>query len=145
MRFLRLSLILGGLFNVSMGAIFLSRPLILRFFEWAEQMEWVLSGAVVHLNAPAEPLHLMLIHGFGAAAVILGATLLYAAKNPAQMVPFILIDGVGRLLYAFMMGYYVLAFSLIRTILLFAIVEFALAVIYICFSWNRKWNVQSAM
>jgi hypothetical protein len=138
MGILRLSLILGGLFNVSMGTIFLSNPLLRHFFAWAESLEKALFGTDVTLDFPVDPVHRLFIHGFGAGVVILGATLLYAAKHPRPLVPFILLDGLGRLLFAGVMFYYVLTFSLMRTIFLFGVVEFAFALIYIWGSWLFK-------
>ena len=95
----------------------------------------------ISLSFPSDPVHRLFIHGFGAAAVILGATLLYAFRNPGPLLPFILLDGLGRLLYACVMFYYVTAFSLMRTILLFGLLELTFAVIYI---WGSvKWKAIS--
>jgi hypothetical protein len=138
MRLLRLSLLLGGLFNVSMGTIFLSNSLLRSFFGWAELLEKNLFGVEVALTFPVDPVHRLFIHGFGAGVVILGATLLYASRNPRPMYPFILLDGLGRFLFAGIMFYYVLTFSLMRTIFLFGMVEFAFAVIYIWGSYKLK-------
>jgi hypothetical protein len=124
-----------------MGMIFLSSSLLRNFFGWAESLEKALFGAEVALIFPTDPVLRLFIHGFGAGVVILGATLLYAAKNPRPMIPFILLDGLGRLLFAGVMIYYVLTFSLMRTIFLFGMVEFAFGVIYIWGSW--KWRVES--
>jgi hypothetical protein len=131
MRLLRLSLYLGGLFNLSMGCIFLSNRLLQWFFSSAEGLEKRIFGREVLLTFPADPLHQLLIHGFGAGVVILGATLIYSARDPRRLLSFIFFDGAGRLLFALLMFYYVLTFSLPRTILIFAAVEFTFAVIYI--------------
>ncbi len=131
MRVLRLSLYLGGLFNLSMGCVFLSNWLLQWFFKSATAWEKNIFGREVTLIFPSDPLHQLLIHGFGAGVVILGATLLYSAKNPRRLLPFIFFDGAGRLLFSLLMFYYVLTFSLPRTILVFGAVEFAFAGMYI--------------
>jgi hypothetical protein len=141
MRLLRLSLLLGGLFNVTMGSIFLSSHLLQKFFGWAESLEKYLFGVEVALMFPVDPVHRLFIHGFGAGVVILGATLIYASRDLRPMLPFVLLDGLGRFLFAGIMFYYVLTFSLMRTIFLFGMVEFAFAVIYIWGAW--KWKVKS--
>ena len=127
---------------MTMGFIFLSNALLRNFFLWAESLETRLFQVAIPLSFPFDPVHRLLIHGFGAAAVILGATLLYSAKNPFPLRPFILLDGLGRLLFASMMFYYVLAYSLMRTIFLFGLLEFAFAVIYIWGSWKLKVEVK---
>ena len=143
MRFLRLTLILGGLFNVMMGIIFLSTRLLKAFFSSAEQMEKVLFNSDIVLNFPADPLHLLLIHGFGAGVVILGVTLLYAVRNPRPLIPFIVIDGIGRLVFSGILFYYIWEFSLLKTLLLFGSLELALAIAYI---WgglqSKKWTLE---
>ncbi|MCI0414727.1 hypothetical protein L0222_18270 [bacterium] len=131
MRVLRLSLYLGGLFNLTMGCIFLSNGLLEWFFLSAMALEKNIFGREVTLIFPSDPLHRLLIHGFGAGVLILGATLLYSAKDPRRLVSFIFFDGAGRLLFSVLMFYYVLTFSLPRTILIFGAVEFVLALIYI--------------
>jgi hypothetical protein len=136
MNLLRLSLYLGGLFNLSMGCIFLSNALLKWFFLSANAFEKNIFGKEVQLTIPADPLHQLFIHGFGAGVVILGATLFCSAKNPGRFRPFIFFDGAGRLLFSLLMFYYVLTFSLAKTILLFGMVEFLFALIYIWGSWQ---------
>jgi hypothetical protein len=131
MRLLRLSLYLGGLFNLSMGFIFLSNRLLQWFFSSSMVFEKRLFGREVLLIFPTDPLHQLLVHGFGAGVVILGATLMISAKDPRRFLPFIFFDGAGRLLFSLLMFYYVLNFSMPWTILIFATVEFMFAVIYI--------------
>jgi hypothetical protein len=144
MRLLKLSLYLGSLFNLSMGCIFLSNRLLEWFLLSAKDIEKNIFGKEVLLTFPSDPLHQLLIHGFGAGVVILGATLLYSAKDPGRFRPFIFFDGAGRLLFSLLMFYYVLTFSLARTILIFGMVEFLFALIYIWGSLSlSKWPVSS--
>ena len=144
MPLLKLSLYLGGLFNLSMGCIFLSNRLLEWFFLSAKSFEQNIFGKEVLLTFPSDPVHQLLIHGFGAGVVILGATLVYSAKNPGRFRSFIFFDGAGRLLFSLLMFYYVLTFSLARTILIFGMVEFLFGLIYIWGSASSsKWLVSS--
>jgi len=99
------------------------------------------------LAFPNDPVHQLLIHGFGAGALILGATLLYSAREPRRFVPFIFLDGLGRLLYGSTMICYVLKYSLLWTILIFGIVELCFALVYLGSSWylTRPVSVTSRM
>jgi hypothetical protein len=121
-----------------MGMIFLSNNLLRWFFSASQVLEKSLFGGDVELVFPPDPLHQLLIHGFGAGVVILGVTLLYSIKNIRRLLPFILFDGVGRLLFGIVMLYYVLTFSLPRTILLFGALEISLGLIYIWGSWSFR-------
>jgi hypothetical protein len=138
MRLLRLSLFVGGLFNLSMGTIFLSNSLLQWFFTATERLEKSFFGREIDLLFPLDPLHQLLIHGFGAGVVILGATLLYSIKDPLRLLPFIFLDGLGRILFGAVMLYYILDFSLARTILLFGALEISLGAIYIWGSWSLR-------
>jgi hypothetical protein len=128
---LRWSLVLGGVFNLLMGLIFFSTDLTKQFFHLASGWEAALFSRTALLAVPQDPLHLLLIHGFGAAAIILGATLIYSAQNPAGYRAFILIDGIGRFVFGTMMLTYVFRYQLPRVILLFGLVELTFALIYI--------------
>ncbi|PWT91729.1 MAG: hypothetical protein C5B54_04805 [Acidobacteria bacterium] len=119
-----------------MGTIFFSNPLLSGFFDLASRWESSLFGDTALLNFPQDPIHQLLIHGFGAAAMILGAMLIYSAKDPTRFLAFIFIDGLGRLLFGNLMMVYVFRFHLIHVIALFGILELAFALLYIFFSWK---------
>jgi hypothetical protein len=135
MRAIKLSLLLGGLFNITMGAIFFSNSLLLRFFQATGTMERMIFGKQAELVFPSNPLHQLLIHGFGAGVMILGATLIFCYRDPKRFLPFILFDALGRLLYGSTMIYSVFKEGLIRMILVFGSIELAFAVAYLCATW----------
>ena len=135
MRFIRLILVLGGLFNLSMGTIFFTNPFLRNFLSAATRFEKTFFGREVVLSFPKDPVHQLLIHGFGAGALILGGTLLYSARDPRRFLPFIFLDAIGRLLYGVMMICYVLEYSLLWTILIFGIIEMSFSLTYIYSSW----------
>jgi len=115
---IRWSLILGGTFNFVMGLIFFSNRLLEGFFHFALRAEAALFSRTGNLVMPQDPAHLLLIHGFGAAAMILGVTLVWSARDPGRFLPFILIDGVGRFFFGTMM-----------------LVELAFALLYVSISY----------
>ena len=82
---LRWSLILGGLFNFVMGFVFFSNELMEQFFHIALRLETMLFSQSGVLVMPQDELHLLLIHGFGAAAMILGATLIYSVRDAVRI------------------------------------------------------------
>lgn len=131
---MRWTLLLGGIFNFVMGLIFFSNRFVGIFLQSAIRLEASLFGRTAVMFVPQDPVHMMLIHGFGAAAMILGATLMVSFRNPVRYLMFILIDGFGRLLFGSMMVLYVFQFDLVRVILLFAILELLLGLLYVIYA-----------
>lgn len=136
MRALRIFLVLGGIFNVLMGTIFYSNRLLAAFFHAALRLELNLFHHSAVLFVPQDPVHLLLIHGFGAGALILGATLIFSARDPLRWIAFILFDGVGRVIYGLVMMLYVSRFSLPRVIVLFGGFELMMGLIYVLSCWR---------
>jgi len=66
--------------------------------------------------------------------MILGATLIVSFRDPDRYLMFILIDGLGRLLFGTMMMLYVFQFNLVRVIVLFAVLELFLGLIYVFYA-----------
>ncbi|HSE41159.1 MAG TPA: hypothetical protein VLH08_10390 [Acidobacteriota bacterium] len=135
-RWIRIFLQIGGIFNLVMGIIFFNNRLLANFFQLALWLEKIIFSRTGALPFPQNPAHLLLIHGFGAGAMILGATLLYSAREPVRFLPFILVDALGRLLFGTMMVIYVFRYSLLFMLLPFAAIELGLAVIYIIVCWK---------
>ncbi len=131
---MRWTLLLGGVFNFVMGLIFFNDRMIGIFLQTAVQLEASLFGRTAVMFVPQDPVHIMLIHGFGAAAMILGATLIVSFRDPVRYLMFVLIDGFGRLLFGSMMALYVFQFDLVRVILLFAILELLLGLLYVLYA-----------
>lgn len=138
LRLIRWLLILGGVFNTVMGFVFFTDSFLQSFLELASRLEWQIFSNSLSIPFPADPYHRMLIHGFGAAAMILGVTLIYSAREPACYLVFILIDGLGRVLFGSLMITYVLEYSLMKVILVFALLELAFALSYLGISWRLK-------
>ena len=136
MALTRRLLIAGGIFNFVMGSLFLHGALLEFFFRGILWLEETVFRHPTLLPFPQNPVHLLLIHGFGAAALILGAMLVYSAKDPLRYLPFIFIDGLGRLLYGSLMLIFVLRYSLMKSILVFAVIELSFAIAYLIISWR---------
>ena len=135
-RWIRWLLQFGGLFNLIMGLIFSNNRLLAGFFQTALWLENLIFSRTGILPFPQNPAHQLLIHGFGAGAMILGVTLLYSAREPVRFLPFIFVDALGRLLYGATMVFYVSRYSLPYVILIFAMIELSFAILYLILSWK---------
>jgi hypothetical protein len=135
-RWIRWLLQLGGWFNIVLGFVFFNNQLLAAFFRFSLWLENALFSRSGILPFPQNPIHQLLIHGFGAAAIIIGASLLVSASEPRRYLPFIFIDALGRLLYGAMMVLYVLHYSLPYVILIFAAIELSFAILYLILCWK---------
>jgi hypothetical protein len=135
-RWIRWLLQFGGWFNIVFGFVFFNNQLLAAFFRFALWLENSLFSRSGILPFPQNPIHQLLIHGFGAAAIIIGASLLVSASEPRRYLPFIFIDALGRLLYGAMMVLYVLHYSLPYVILIFAAIELSFAILYLILCWR---------
>jgi hypothetical protein len=129
-------LLAGGVFNIAMGLIFFSNQLLDFFFNSAMWLEEMLFKSAALLPYPQNPVHLLLIHGFGAGVLILGVTLIHSAKETVRFLPFIFYDSLGRLLFGILMVFYVIRYSLMYTILAFAVIELTFAIVYLIICWK---------
>ncbi len=126
----------GGWFNIILGFVFFNNQLLAAFFRFALWLENLFFSRTAILTLPQNPVHQLLIHGFGAAAIIIGASLLVSASEPRRYLPFIFIDSLGRLLYGAMMVIYVFRYSLPYAILIFAVIELSFAFLYLILCWK---------
>lgn len=136
MKFARRLLLAGGIFNTVMALFFVNVRTLELFFQMALRLESTIFHQSFSVGIPENPIHLLLIHGFGAAALILGATLIYSARDPHRYLAFILIDAIGRLLYGSLMLVYVFRYSLMHVILVFAVIELLFGLSYLYLSWK---------
>lgn len=136
MKFARGILIAGGVFNSVMGIFFFNNLLLGAFLRVSTVLEWSLFHNVARIPMIQDPVYLMLIHGFGAGALILGATLIISARDPHRYQPFIFVDGLGRLLYGSVMVTYVFRYALMKVILVLGLIELLFAVSYLYLSWK---------
>ena len=135
-RWIRLLLQFGGWFNIVLGLVFFNNQLLAGFFRFALWLENLFFSRTGILPFPQNPIHQLLIHGFGAAAIIIGAALLVSAHEPQRYLPFIFIDSLGRLLYGVLMVLYVFRYSLPYVILIFAAIELSFAILYLILCWK---------
>lgn len=135
-RWIRLLLQFGGWFNIIFGIVFFNNQLLAGFFRVALWLENLFFSRTGILAFPQNPVHQLLIHGFGAAAIIIGASLLVSASEPRRYLPIIFIDSLGRLLYGAMMVIYVLRYSLPYVILMFGAIELSFAILYLILCWK---------
>ncbi len=132
-RRFRYLLVFGGVFN-----ILLAGPLMIPGL--ADRYLFLLSdsNALLHLGGipyarPVNPAHALLINTAGIDLVLIGSLVLYASGDPGRRKGIVLLNAVGRLIFAVIALYYVLKAGLMRLVLVPAMVDVLISIGFIRF------------
>lgn len=90
---------------------------------------------------PAHPAHELLINTAGIDLVLIGAMVLYAASDPERRQGIVLLNAIGRLLFAAIAAWYVLDAGLLPLVLLVALVDVVTGFVFLGYLsvLRRRW------
>jgi hypothetical protein len=118
----------SGIFNI-VSAFLLIIPVVyeyyLLFFNDVNS-ELGLGGQPVSI--PTNPLNALLINTAGIDLVLIGTIVLVASRKPLRNRKIILLNGIGRLVFALIIAYYVFAADLIRIIVIFGLIDVIISI-----------------
>jgi hypothetical protein len=132
-RHFRHLLVFSGIFN-----ILLASPLTLpgvadSYLFFLSDLNFSLHLGGTPYVRPLHPAHSLLINTAGIDLVLIGSMVLYAAVDPAGRRGVVLLNAIGRLLFASVMLYYVLAMNLMRLVLVVGFIDVAISIGIIVF------------
>jgi hypothetical protein len=136
----RFSLLLrfSGVFNI-VSAFMLIFPIAyeayLKFFNYLN-LALNLGGKPVTI--PENPLHALFINTAGIDLVLIGVIVLVVSKNPLKNRKIILFNGLGRILFAFVILYYVLVADVIRIIMVFGVIDVFISIGFLIYLYKLK-------
>lgn len=126
-------LLFSGLFNI----IFAS-PLI--FPELFEYYLFLFNYINAFLNlggkpftSPSNPIHSLLINTAGIDLVLVGAIILYASLDPTKRKGIILLNAIGRLLFAGIIIFYIAVHDVIRIVIFFGTIDVIISIGFLYF------------
>lgn len=127
-RYFRRLLVFSGLFN-----ILLATPLILpgvadRYLFFLSDLNLALRLGGLPYVLPLHPAHSLLINTAGIDLVLIGSMVIYASRDLQGRRGIVLLNAVGRLLFAVIACYYVLAMNLMRLVLLVGFIDVAISI-----------------
>jgi hypothetical protein len=127
-RYFRRLLVFSGMFN-----ILLATPLILpgvadRYLFFLSDLNSSLHFGGQPFVLPVHPVHSLLINTAGIDLVLIGSMVLYAAFEPQERRGIVLLNAIGRLLFAAIACYYVVVMNLMRMVLLIGFVDVAISI-----------------
>jgi hypothetical protein len=86
----------------------------------------------------ADPVNMLFVNTAGLVLVLVGAMLLYAARDLKNRSGIPLLNAVGRTVWALLVIYYTLTQDLPRLFLTFAAVDVIIAVAFYYYVWKAK-------
>lgn len=127
-RNFRRLLVFSGIFN-----IIIASPLILpgvadRYLFLLSDLNFALHFGGVPFVRPVHPAHSLLINTAGIDLVLIGSMVLYASFDPQGRRGIVLLNAVGRLLFAAVTCYYVLVMNLMRLVLLVGFIDVVISI-----------------
>ncbi len=128
----------SGTFNI-VSAFLLIFPIIYEhYLLFFNKINFALGLGGQAVSIPTNPLNALLINTAGIDLVLIGAVILVVSKNPLKNRTIILLNGIGRLLFAIIIAYYVFAEDLIRIIIIFGLIDVIISIGFLYFLKKTK-------
>lgn len=128
----------SGLFNIAL-AFLLIIPVVYEYYLlFFNDINFALGLGGQSGSIPTNPLHALLINTAGIGLVLIGAIVLVVSKNPLKNRKIILLNAIGRLLFAFIIAYYVLVADLIRIIVVFGAIDVIISIGFLYYLRKTK-------
>lgn len=133
-------LLFSGIFNISAATLFIF-PIVfeyyLEFFNWLNDLLYLGGG---HISKPLDSFHALFINTAGIDLVLIGSIVLLTASNPLNRTnrKIILLNGIGRTLFAFIIGYYAIYRDLIGIFVVIGIIDVIITVGFLYFLRKTK-------
>lgn len=121
----------AGLFNI-IAAFPLAMPFTLKFFySFWNRLNHLLGLGGQDLVVPENGNNLLWINTCGLALFLVGLLLLYASKDLKNRMGIPLLNGIIRIAFSFLVMYYVIVADISRIILVIAVIDLIIAVVFI--------------
>lgn len=128
----------SGIFNIASASLLIF-PIVYEYYLlFFNDINFALGLGGQPVSIPTNPLNALLINTAGIDLVLIGAIVLVVSRNPLKNRTIILLNGVGRLLFALIIGYYVFAADLIRIIIFFGLVDVIISIGFLYYLRKTK-------
>ena len=118
----------SGVFNI-VSAFLLIFPKVYEYYlMFFNDINFALGLGGQPVSIPTNPLNALLINTAGIDLVLIGAVILVVSKDPLKNRTIILLNGVGRLLFALIIAFYVFSADLIRIIVVFGAIDVLISI-----------------
>lgn len=128
----------SGLFNIT-SAFLLIIPVVYEYYLlFFNDVNVFLGLGGQPVSIPTNPLHAVLINTAGIDLVLIGSVVLVASRNPQKNRTIIWLNAIGRVLFAFVVSYYIFSEDLIRIIAVFGLIDVAISIGFIYYLYKTK-------
>ncbi|NTV01336.1 MAG: hypothetical protein HGB04_00935 [Chlorobiaceae bacterium] len=132
-RRFRYLLLFSGLFNILLASPLMIPGVADRYLFFLSDLNASLHLGGLPYVRPLNPAHSLLINTAGIDLVLIGSLVLYAALDPDRRKGIVLLNMIGRLLFAAAVGWYVLTAALMPLVLAPALVDVVISIGFIRF------------
>lgn len=123
----------SGVFNIA-SAFLLIIPVVYEYYLlFINDINFALGLGGQAVSIPTNPLNALLINTAGIDLVLIGAIVLVVSRKPLKNRAIILLNGIGRLLFALVITYYVFAADLIRIVVVFGLIDVFISIGFLYF------------
>ncbi|WP_455672533.1 hypothetical protein [Phocaeicola sp.] len=135
-RFLKFS----GVFNIIAATFFIFPQLYKFYIVFYNEVNEFLRLGGTPISIPINPFHELMINTAGIDLVLIGSIILFVSNNPIGLTnrKIIISNGIGRLLFFFIVGYYSIYDELLHIIIPFAVIDFFIALIFFYLLYKTK-------
>jgi len=131
----------SGIFNI-VSAFLLIFPIVYEhYLLFFNDLNFALGLGGQPVSIPTNPLNALLINTAGIDLVLIGAIVLVVSRKPLKNRAIILLNGIGRLLFALIIAYYVFAADLIRIIVVFGLIDVIISIGFLYYL-NKVKNIE---
>lgn len=121
-------LLFSGVFNIT-AAFLLIIPVVYEYYLFfLNDINTLMGLGGRPVLIPKDPLNALFINTAGIDLVLIGAIVIVVSKNPLRNRTIILFNGIGRLLFALIIAYYVFTADLIRIVIVFGLIDVLISI-----------------
>jgi ABC-type Fe3+-siderophore transport system permease subunit len=129
---------ISGVFNI-LSALLLIIPVVYEYYLlFFNNINFAIGLGGQPLSIPTNPLNALFINTAGIGLVLTGAIVLVVSKNPLKNRTIIFLNGIGKLLFAFIIAYYVYTADLIRIIIVFGLIDVIISIGFLYYLKRTK-------
>lgn len=131
-------LLFSGLFNIVFAFPLIIPGIYEYYLELLNNFNFVIGLGGCPVAIPENPLNALFINTAGIDLVLIGAIILVVSRKPMENRMIILLNGIGRLLFALVISYYVVIADIIQIIIVFGLIDVLISIGFLYFLNKTK-------
>lgn len=138
LKYVKLILYFGGLFNIAFAIPLTFPGLSERYFQFFSKINDGLDLGGSPIEYPSQGVAQLLINTTGASIVLIGSIVVLAGTDPHRYRAIPMMNALGRLAFIALIFFYIWEYDVARVMALFAPVDFVLSLLFIFFFFRLE-------